>query len=76
MVKFSNDGRLMLLTTMDGHIHVLDSFRGTLVSFFSCIDALHYNLYAQTVSDVPLVCVVIHVQCETHFKEFHIGGIF
>lgn len=33
VVKFSNDGRLMLLTTMDGHIHVLDSFRGTLVSF-------------------------------------------
>lgn len=32
VVKFSNDGRLMLLTTMDGHIHVLDSFRGTLVS--------------------------------------------
>lgn len=32
-VKFSNDGRLMLLTTMDGHIHVLDSFRGTLVSY-------------------------------------------
>lgn len=34
VVKFSNDGRLMLLTTMDGHIHVLDSFRGTLVSYF------------------------------------------
>lgn len=34
VVKFSNDGRLMLLTTMDGHVHVLDSFRGTLVSFF------------------------------------------
>ncbi len=33
VVKFSNDGRLMLLTTMDGHIHVLDSFRGTLVSY-------------------------------------------
>lgn len=32
VVKFSNDGRLMLLTTMDGHVHVLDSFRGTLVS--------------------------------------------
>ena len=32
VVKFSNDGRLMLLTTMEGHIHVLDSFRGTLVS--------------------------------------------
>lgn len=31
VVKFSNDGRLMLLTTADGHIHVLDSFRGTLV---------------------------------------------
>ncbi|XP_019095693.1 PREDICTED: WD repeat-containing protein 82-B-like [Camelina sativa] len=30
VVKFSNDGRLMLLTTMDGYIHVLDSFRGTL----------------------------------------------
>lgn len=34
VVKFSNDGRLMLLTTMDGHIHVLDSFRGTLVSCY------------------------------------------
>lgn len=34
IVKFSNDGRLMLLTTTDGHIHVLDSFRGTLVSCF------------------------------------------
>lgn len=33
VVKFSNDGRLMLLTTKDGHIHVLDSFRGTLVRF-------------------------------------------
>lgn len=33
VVKFSNDGRLMLLTTSDGLIHVLDSFRGTLVSF-------------------------------------------
>lgn len=31
VVKFSNDGRLMLVTTTDGHIHVLDSFRGTLV---------------------------------------------
>ncbi|AED98187.1 Transducin/WD40 repeat-like superfamily protein [Arabidopsis thaliana] len=35
VVKFSNDGRLMLLTTMDGFIHVLDSFRGTLLSTFS-----------------------------------------
>ncbi|XP_050372332.1 protein ANTHESIS POMOTING FACTOR 1 [Argentina anserina] len=35
VVKFSNDGRLMLLTTTDGHIHVLDSFRGTLLSTFS-----------------------------------------
>ncbi|KAK2662298.1 hypothetical protein Ddye_000872 [Dipteronia dyeriana] len=31
VVEFSNDGRLMLLTTMGGHIHVLDSFRGTLL---------------------------------------------
>ncbi|KAL6570363.1 hypothetical protein OROMI_014877 [Orobanche minor] len=30
VVRFSNDGRLVLLTTTDGHIHVLDSFRGTL----------------------------------------------
>ncbi|KAK9090556.1 hypothetical protein Sjap_023733 [Stephania japonica] len=30
VVKLSNDGRLMLLTTMDGHIHVLDSFYGRL----------------------------------------------
>ncbi|CAN1340229.1 Protein ANTHESIS POMOTING FACTOR 1, partial [Linum perenne] len=34
-LKFSNDGRLMLLTTMDGHIHVLDSFRGTLLSTYN-----------------------------------------
>ncbi|XP_052297830.1 protein ANTHESIS POMOTING FACTOR 1-like isoform X6 [Citrus sinensis] len=31
-VKLSNDGRLMLLTTLEGHIHVLHSFQGTLVS--------------------------------------------
>ncbi|KAK3413813.1 hypothetical protein EUGRSUZ_I02354 [Eucalyptus grandis] len=35
VVKFSNDGRLMLLTTTDGHIHVLDSFRGTLLYTFN-----------------------------------------
>ncbi|MBA0760814.1 hypothetical protein Gotri_023535 [Gossypium trilobum] len=35
VVKFSNDGRLMLLTTMDGHIHVLDSFRGTHLSTYN-----------------------------------------
>ncbi|CAL1361159.1 unnamed protein product [Linum trigynum] len=34
-IKFSNDGRLMLLTTMDGNIHVLDSFRGTLLSTYN-----------------------------------------
>jgi len=34
VVKFSNDGRLILLTTMNGHIHVLDSFRGTLLSTY------------------------------------------
>ncbi|KAL6549436.1 hypothetical protein OROHE_008553 [Orobanche hederae] len=32
VVRFSNDGRLVLLTTTDGHIHVLDSFCGTLSS--------------------------------------------
>ncbi|KAH9607247.1 hypothetical protein KSS87_022156 [Heliosperma pusillum] len=31
VVKFSNDGRLLLLTTTDGYIHVLDSFHGTLL---------------------------------------------
>ncbi|KAK0590949.1 hypothetical protein LWI29_033527 [Acer saccharum] len=35
VVEFSNDGRLMLLTTMGGHIHVLDSFRGTLLSTYN-----------------------------------------
>ncbi|XP_010550460.1 PREDICTED: WD repeat-containing protein 82-B isoform X1 [Tarenaya hassleriana] len=35
VVKFSNDGRLILLTTMDGHVHVLDSFRGTLLSTYN-----------------------------------------
>ncbi|KAL6556132.1 hypothetical protein OROGR_005425 [Orobanche gracilis] len=34
VVRFSNDGRLVLLTTTDGHIHVLDSFRGTLLSTY------------------------------------------
>lgn len=38
VLKFSSDGRLMLLTTMGGHIHILDSFRGNLVSsFFICL---------------------------------------
>ncbi|MCL7031767.1 hypothetical protein MKW94_001109 [Papaver nudicaule] len=35
VVKFSNDGTRMLLTTTGGHIHVLDSFRGTLLSSFN-----------------------------------------
>ncbi|XP_028804996.1 protein ANTHESIS POMOTING FACTOR 1 isoform X2 [Neltuma alba] len=35
VVKFSNDGRLMLLTTTNGHIHVLDSFRGSLLSTYN-----------------------------------------
>ncbi|KAK1322301.1 hypothetical protein QJS10_CPA03g02184 [Acorus calamus] len=35
VVKFSNDGRLMLLTTTDGHIHILDSFRGTAMSTYN-----------------------------------------
>ncbi|KAH7575898.1 hypothetical protein JRO89_XS02G0248700 [Xanthoceras sorbifolium] len=35
VVEFSNDGRLMLVTTMGGHIHVLDSFRGTLLSTYN-----------------------------------------
>ncbi|RAL52563.1 hypothetical protein DM860_017257 [Cuscuta australis] len=35
VVKFSTDGRLMLLTTSDGKIHVLDSFRGTLLSTYN-----------------------------------------
>ncbi|KAB2618163.1 WEB family protein [Pyrus ussuriensis x Pyrus communis] len=35
VVKFSNDGRLMLSTTTGGHIHVLDSFRGTLLSTYN-----------------------------------------
>ncbi|XP_049357440.1 protein ANTHESIS POMOTING FACTOR 1 isoform X1 [Solanum verrucosum] len=34
-VKFSNDGRLVLLTTKDGHIHVLDSSRGTHLSTYN-----------------------------------------
>ncbi|KAL9451684.1 hypothetical protein AB3S75_013286 [Citrus x aurantiifolia] len=30
VIKLSNDGRIMLPTTMEGHIRVLDSFQGTL----------------------------------------------
>ncbi|KAL5557567.1 hypothetical protein UlMin_039803 [Ulmus minor] len=40
VVKFSNDGRLMLLTTMGGYIHVLDSFRGTLLSSYKVMPGL------------------------------------
>ncbi|XP_039120455.1 protein ANTHESIS POMOTING FACTOR 1 [Dioscorea cayenensis subsp. rotundata] len=35
VLKFSPDGRLMLLTTTDGFIHVVDSFRGTVISTYS-----------------------------------------
>ncbi|KAJ8505435.1 hypothetical protein OPV22_006321 [Ensete ventricosum] len=35
VVKFSNDGRLMLLTSKDGHVHVLDSFRGNVISTYN-----------------------------------------
>lgn len=35
VVKFSNDGRLMLLTTSDGFIHVIDSFRGNLLAQYN-----------------------------------------
>lgn len=45
VVKFSNDGRLMLLTTTDGHIHVLDSFRGTLVCFFTTFTQSTFTLF-------------------------------
>ncbi|KAL4187593.1 hypothetical protein AMTRI_Chr09g39770 [Amborella trichopoda] len=34
-IKFSGDGRLMLFTTADGNIHVLDSFRGKIISSYS-----------------------------------------
>lgn len=46
VVKFSSDGRLMLLTTSDGKIHVLDSFRGTLVS---CFLQVHGNAFMKLV---------------------------
>ena len=45
VVKFSNDGRLMLLTTLEGHIHVLDSFRGTLVSYSLSASAYWFYTY-------------------------------
>ncbi|KAL4577707.1 hypothetical protein LXL04_013818 [Taraxacum kok-saghyz] len=35
VVKFSNDGKLMLLTTKDSRVHVLDSFRGTLLGTYN-----------------------------------------
>ncbi|KAG9129903.1 hypothetical protein Leryth_007001 [Lithospermum erythrorhizon] len=35
VVKFSNDGRLMLLTTSGGFIHVVDSFHGNLLSQYN-----------------------------------------
>ncbi|KDO39786.1 hypothetical protein CISIN_1g036317mg, partial [Citrus sinensis] len=52
-VKLSNDGRLMLLTTLEGHIHVLHSFQGTLpVSHNSTLEASfsqHLSLVALSV---------------------------
>lgn len=35
VLKFSSDGRFMLLTTMNGHIHFLDSFHGNLLSTYN-----------------------------------------
>ncbi|KNA09640.1 hypothetical protein SOVF_151720 isoform B [Spinacia oleracea] len=35
VVKFSNDSRLMLLTSTSGFIHVLDAFRGTLLCSYN-----------------------------------------
>ncbi|WOL04300.1 WD repeat-containing protein 82-B [Canna indica] len=35
VVKFSSDGRLMLLTSKDGQVHVLDSFRGSVISTYN-----------------------------------------
>lgn len=34
-IKFSNDGKLILLSTMDSNIHVLDAYQGTMVRSFS-----------------------------------------
>lgn len=34
-IKFSNDGKLILLSTMDGNIHILDAYQGTMVHSFS-----------------------------------------
>ncbi|KAH9321691.1 hypothetical protein KI387_016330, partial [Taxus chinensis] len=34
-VKFSEDGRLMLLSTIDGYIHILDAYQGTVMHSFN-----------------------------------------
>ena len=52
VVKFSNDGRLMLLTTADGHIHVVDSFRGTLVS---CFHMQHWKIPFLEITSITLL---------------------
>lgn len=83
VVKFSNDGRLMLLTTTDGHIHVLDSFRGTLVSSFlrNCFFPL-FELMDMRCIVVFLIwfcchcCLVIHLQCKARVKHCYIRGFF
>ncbi|MCD9559287.1 hypothetical protein HAX54_017157 [Datura stramonium] len=50
IVKFSNDGRLVLLTTMDGHSHVLDLFHGILV-----VHLLWYFLPLSTYNVQPVL---------------------
>jgi COMPASS component SWD2 len=46
-IKFSNDGKSMLLTTTNNHIYVLDAYGG---------DKLSYIIFPFSVLQIPYIC--------------------
>ncbi|KAJ3682622.1 hypothetical protein LUZ60_015195 [Juncus effusus] len=43
VLKFSNDGNKILLTTTEGHVHVIDAFNGTIINTFNVKPAMTYG---------------------------------
>lgn len=78
-MKFSNDGKLMLLTTANGHVHVLDAFRGTLVSHCYFRKLLHRCFGSMVLilfDSLFTFTSAINIQCEACFKWWNFGGLF
>ena len=55
-IKFSNDGKSMLLTTTNNHIYVLDAYGG---------DKLSYIIFPFSVLQIPIL--LVHISDLTSF---------